>query len=61
MMHDRPTFRLCVGQTHTRRRHVVNAWRKIQDVAAEEGFRGSGFKVLRFRVQRRRWLEKRLV
>ena len=35
MMHDRLTLRLCVGQTHTRRRHVVNAWRKIQDVAAE--------------------------
>jgi aromatic-L-amino-acid decarboxylase len=35
MMHDRLTLRLCVGQTHTRRRHVVNAWRKIQDVARE--------------------------
>ena len=35
MMHDRLTLRLCVGQTHTRRRHVVNAWRRIQDVAAE--------------------------
>ncbi len=35
MMHDRLTLRLCVGQTHTRRRHVVNAWRKIQDIAAE--------------------------
>lgn len=35
MMHDRLTFRLCVGQTHTRRRHVMNAWRKIQDIAAE--------------------------
>lgn len=35
MMHDRLTLRLCVGQTHTRRHHVVNAWRKIRDVAAE--------------------------
>jgi len=35
MLYDRLTLRLCVGQTHTRRRHVVNAWRKIQDMAAE--------------------------
>ncbi len=35
LLYDRLTLRLCVGQTHTRRRHVVNAWRKIQDVAAE--------------------------
>lgn len=35
ILHDRLTLRLCVGQTHTRRRHVVNAWRKVQDVAAE--------------------------
>ena len=35
MMHDRLSLRLCVGQTHTRRRHVVNAWRKIQEVAGE--------------------------
>jgi aromatic-L-amino-acid decarboxylase len=33
MMHDRLTLRFCVGQTHTRRRHVVNAWSRIQDVA----------------------------
>jgi len=35
MMYDRFTLRLCVGQTHTRRRHVVNAWRQIQNAAAE--------------------------
>jgi len=35
MMYDRLALRLCVGQTHTRRRHVVNAWRKIQDMATE--------------------------
>jgi len=35
MMHDRLTLRLCVGQTHTHKRHVVNAWRKIQEVAGE--------------------------
>jgi len=35
MMHDRLTLRLCVGQTHTRRRHVVNAWRQIQNMATE--------------------------
>jgi aromatic-L-amino-acid decarboxylase len=35
MLYDRLTLRLCVGQTHTRRRHVLNAWRKIQDMAAE--------------------------
>ena len=35
MLYDRLTLRLCVGQTHTRRRHVVNAWRKIQDMATE--------------------------
>jgi aromatic-L-amino-acid decarboxylase len=34
LMHDRLTLRFCVGQTHTRRRHVINAWRKIKDVAA---------------------------
>lgn len=33
-LYDRLTLRLCVGQTHTRRRHVVDAWRKIQDLAA---------------------------
>jgi aromatic-L-amino-acid decarboxylase len=35
MMHDRFTLRLCVGQTHTRRRHVLNAWHKIIDAATE--------------------------
>jgi aromatic-L-amino-acid decarboxylase len=35
MMHDRLTLRLCVGQTHTRRCHVVNAWREIQEMAGE--------------------------
>jgi len=35
VLYDRLTLRLCVGQTHTRRRHVLNAWRKIQDAAAE--------------------------
>jgi aromatic-L-amino-acid decarboxylase len=35
MMDDRLTLRLCVGQTHTHRRHVVNAWRQIQNVATE--------------------------
>jgi aromatic-L-amino-acid decarboxylase len=34
MLYDRFTLRFCVGQTHTRRRHVLNAWRKIQDMAA---------------------------
>jgi aromatic-L-amino-acid decarboxylase len=34
-MHDRFTLRFCIGQTHTRRRHVVNAWRKISKAALE--------------------------
>ncbi len=34
-MHDQFTLRFCVGQTHTRRRHVVNAWRKITEAASE--------------------------
>jgi aromatic-L-amino-acid decarboxylase len=37
VLHDRLTLRFCVGQTHTRRRHVLNAWRKIQDLAAALG------------------------
>jgi aromatic-L-amino-acid decarboxylase len=32
---DRLTLRLCVGQTHTERRHVERAWQRIQQVAAE--------------------------
>ena len=35
MLYDRFTLRFCVGQTHTGRRHVVNAWRKIRDMAAK--------------------------
>ena len=35
VMHDRFTLRFCVGQTHTRRRHVEKAWRKIKDLATE--------------------------
>jgi aromatic-L-amino-acid decarboxylase len=34
-MQGRLTLRFCVGQTHTRRRHVVNAWRRIKAAAAE--------------------------
>ncbi len=34
-MNDRLTLRLCVGQTHTERRHVHQAWLKIQAAAAE--------------------------
>jgi aromatic-L-amino-acid decarboxylase len=32
---DQLTLRLCVGQTHTERRHVERAWQRIQEVAAE--------------------------
>ncbi len=28
------TLRLCIGQTHTERRHVVRAWQRIQEVTA---------------------------
>ena len=31
---DRFTLRLCVGQTHTERRHVERAWMRIQEAAA---------------------------
>jgi aromatic-L-amino-acid decarboxylase len=34
-MNDRLTLRLCVGQTHTERRHVQQAWMRIQATAAE--------------------------
>jgi len=32
-MHDRITLRFCVGQTGTERRHVEQAWRRIQEEA----------------------------
>jgi aromatic-L-amino-acid decarboxylase len=31
----RYTLRLCVGQTHTERRHVEAAWRRIQETARD--------------------------
>jgi aromatic-L-amino-acid decarboxylase len=34
-LNDRFTLRFCVGQTNTEQRHVVNAWRRIQEEAAE--------------------------
>jgi aromatic-L-amino-acid decarboxylase len=34
-MNDLLTLRLCVGQTNTELSHVVRAWQKIQEVAAE--------------------------
>jgi len=34
-LQDRLTLRLCVGQTHTERRHVEQAWRNIRQTAAE--------------------------
>jgi aromatic-L-amino-acid decarboxylase len=33
-LQDRLTLRLCVGQTHTERRHVERAWRRIREEAA---------------------------
>jgi aromatic-L-amino-acid decarboxylase len=33
-LQDRLTLRLCVGQTHTERRHVERAWRRIRETAA---------------------------
>jgi len=33
-LNDRFTLRLCVGQTHTQRRHVLRAWQRIQEEAA---------------------------
>ncbi|HVR29107.1 MAG TPA: pyridoxal-dependent decarboxylase [Thermoanaerobaculia bacterium] len=40
---DKLTIRLCVGQTHTERRHVVAAWDRIRTAAADvhEGAAGS--------------------
>ncbi len=32
---DQLTLRLCVGQTHTERRHVVRAWELIREIAVE--------------------------
>lgn len=34
-LNDRFTLRFCVGQTNTEQRHVLNAWRRIQEEAAE--------------------------
>jgi len=34
-LQDRLTLRFCVGQTHTEERHVVQAWRLIQQAADE--------------------------
>jgi aromatic-L-amino-acid decarboxylase len=34
-LQDRLTLRLCVGQTHTERRHVERAWRRIREEAAQ--------------------------
>lgn len=34
-LQDRLTLRLCVGQTHTERRHVEQAWQRIRRTAAE--------------------------
>ncbi len=34
-MNDQLTLRLCVGQTHTERRHVEGAWMKIQTAVRE--------------------------
>jgi aromatic-L-amino-acid decarboxylase len=31
---DRFTLRFCVGQTHTRERHVHQAWKRIEELAA---------------------------
>jgi len=33
-LQERLTLRLCVGQTHTERRHVERAWRRIREEAA---------------------------
>jgi len=35
VLNGRYTLRFCVGQTHTEERHVVQAWKKIQETAAE--------------------------
>jgi aromatic-L-amino-acid decarboxylase len=34
-LQERLTLRLCVGQTHTERRHVEQAWQRIRRTAAE--------------------------
>jgi aromatic-L-amino-acid decarboxylase len=34
-LQDRLTLRMCIGQTHTERRHVEAAWRRICEAAAE--------------------------
>ena len=34
-LNDRFTLRFCVGQTNTEQRHVLNAWRRIQEEAAK--------------------------
>ncbi len=34
-LNDRLTLRLSVGQTHTERRHVEQAWKRIQEAASE--------------------------
>jgi aromatic-L-amino-acid decarboxylase len=34
-LQDRLTLRMCIGQTHTERRHVEAAWRRIREAAAE--------------------------
>jgi aromatic-L-amino-acid decarboxylase len=34
-LQDRLTLRLCVGQTHTERRHVERAWQRIRETAAD--------------------------
>jgi aromatic-L-amino-acid decarboxylase len=34
-LNDRVTLRLCVGQTNTTKRHVQNAWRRIQEEAGK--------------------------
>ena len=34
VLNGRYTLRFCVGQTNTEERHVVQAWKKIQETAA---------------------------
>jgi aromatic-L-amino-acid decarboxylase len=33
-LQERLTLRLCVGQSHTERRHVERAWQRIREEAA---------------------------
>ncbi len=35
VLNGRYTLRFCVGQTHTEERHVVQAWKKIQETATD--------------------------